>query len=559
MAADTQTAARDVTRRRAPGNRIFAFDASTGAIDDGFNPSLGGAANSLDTDGTYVYVGGSFGSVGGNTAYKRVVRLTGAGTVDPAFRVIPNSAVNEVVVRGSRVYVGGGFTSIKAGSTKVARAALAALDKDTGAVRADVNVPFTGLFNGGATAIKRFDVTPDGTRLVAVGNFTHVGGEPREQIAMLDTSGVAALAPWVTDRYGRSRNSCASVFDTFMRDVDFSPDGDFFVVNTTGAYAGGGFSGTLCDTTARWETHAEGAGQIPSWATYTGGDTSYGVAVTGTAVYVGGHMRWENNAFSGDNAGPGAVPREGIAALDPLNGLPLSWNPGRSRGVGAQAIYATGDGLWIGSDTTRFGRETHGRIAFVPLAGGKMVPAVPPAALPNDLFLAERTVASSNVLYRVNAGGPSLQASDGGPDWAGDSGFVTGGNAAAWPFTLPVDASVPASTPPGVFATERWHATNWDFRVAAGKSVTVRLYFANQCGCTSARGQRQFDVSVDGTLVLDNFDIVAAVGDKRGTMRAFTVTSDGNVDIDLTHVVENPLVNGIEIIDNSVPTPPPAR
>ena len=545
----------DVTR-----NRIFAFDATTGVIDPTFNPNLGGAANSLTTDGTYIYVGGSFSSVGGNTAIKRVVKLTASGAVVSAFVAVPNAAVNEVVVRGPRVYIGGAFVSVKVGKLTSARGALAALDSTTGAVLAGVNVPFAGIYDsstansGGTTNITRFDVSADGSRLAAIGNFATVGGLPRVQLAVLDTSGATAtVAPWATDRFDRAHNSCAGVFDTFTRDIDFSPDGSYFAVSATGAFAGGAGSGTMCDSVSRWEIAS--TGNDPTWADYTGGDTTYGVAIAGEVIYVGGHMRWQNNSFQGDQAGPGAVPREGIAALDPVNGLPLSWNPGRTRGVGAQAMFATSQGLWVGSDTTQIGKETHGRIALMPLAGGTTLPTVAAATLPNDLFVAQRTTgAASNVLYRVDAAGPAFQASDGGPDWSTADGFVNGGNVAGWGTTVPRDGTVPAGTPPDLFASERWAEQDWNFPVSAGRHVTVRLYFANQYDGTALAGQRVFNVLVDGTTVLPSFDIVAAAGNKTGTMRAFSLTTDGDgIDIDLRAITENPLINGIEIIDNDAP------
>ncbi|QIG43773.1 hypothetical protein G5V58_14255 [Nocardioides anomalus] len=541
-------------------NRIFAFDATTGVIDPSFNPNLNGAVNSLDTDGTYVYAGGAFSASGANTATKRVVKLTATGSVVTTWTPQPNLAVNEVVVRGSRVFIGGAFTAVKVGRVSTPRGALAALDSSTGAVLAGVDVPFTGVYDpandgGGTTNITRFDISADGSRLAAIGNFATVGGLPRVQLAVLDTSGATAVvAPWATNRYDRAHNSCAGVFDTFTRDVDFAPDGSYFVVSATGAFAGGAAAGTMCDTVSRWETAS--VANDPTWASYTGGDTTYGVAVTGGVVYVGGHMRWQNNPYQGDQAGPGAVPREGIAALDTVNGLPLSWNPGRARGVGAQALFATPVGLWVGSDTTQIGGATRGRLALMPLAGGTTVPTVAAATLPNDLFVAQRTTgAGSNVLYRVDAAGPPLQAADGGPDWSSADGLVDGGSVADWGATVPRDATVPATTPPSIFQAERYGQQDWNLPVAAGKHVTVRLYFANQYGGTSQPGQRVFDVLVDGSTFLDDFDIAAAAGDRTGTMRSLQLTTDGDgIDIDLRAVAENPLINGIEVIDNDAST-----
>jgi hypothetical protein len=542
-------------------NGIFAFNATTGVIDPTFNPNLTGAANSIDTDGTNIYVSGKFTAVGGNTAYKRIVKLTAAGNVVPGFVAVPNKEVQEVVVRGTRVYIGGDFTSVKNGKVTSQRGALAALDSTTGATLAAVNVPFTGVYDpnvsggGGTTNIARFDITPDGSKLVAVGNFSTVGGLPRSQVAMVDVGGAspAAVDPWFTDRYDRAHNSCASVFWAFVRNIDFSPDGSYFVISATGAFAGGAAAGTLCDTTARWETSS--TGDDPTWIDYTGGDTTYGVAITGAAIYVGGHMRWQNNPYQGDQAGPGAVAREGIAALDPVNGLPLSWNPGRTRGVGAQALFATSLGLWVGSDTTQIGGKQHGRIALMPLSTGTAIPTVAAATLPNDLFVAQRTTgAASNVLYRVDAAGPALQASDGGPDWTTADGFVNGGSVAGWGTTVPRDATVPAGTPADIFASERYGQQDWNFPVAAGDHVTVRLYFANQYDGTSQPTQRVFNVLIDGNTVLSNFDIVATAGNKTGTMQSFTTTTDSDgLDIDLRAITENPLINGIEIIDNDAP------
>lgn len=421
-----------------PRNGLFAFDAVTGAVDTAFDARLvNGSVNSLATDGTHVFIGGTFGGVAGTTAQRRVAKLTLTGALAAGQPRTPNSAVNEVVVRGPRVYVGGAFTAV--GTAR--RTALAAYDVSTGALSPDVDLAFAGLYNGGATTVKRFDVAADGRTLVAVGNFTTVAGLARQQVVAVDlpASGPATVSPWTTDRFDRAKNStCSTNFDSFVRDVDFAPDGSYLVISTTGAFGGGVGSGTLCDTLSRWERPATGAGQQPTWADYTGGDTNYGVAVTGTAVYVGGHFRWMNNPYQADRQGPGAVSREGVAALDPRNGLPLAWNPGRTRGVGAQAMLATPAGLWVGSDTDRFAGRLRPRIAFVPLAGGTSVAtddAPAPTMAGQHLYNVQRTGTAGQAAALERTPADSLSSATPAPtavdrtvDWASTRGaFRVGG------------------------------------------------------------------------------------------------------------------------------------
>lgn len=70
--------------------------------------------------------------------------------------------------------------------------------------------------------------------------------------------------------------------------------------------------------------------------------------------------------------------------------------------------------------------------------------------------------AETTVLYRVNAGGTALTASDGGPNWAVDTStnpsphHNTGSKTSSWTAVSDVDPSVPSSTPTAVFSTERW-------------------------------------------------------------------------------------------------------
>src|SRR5690606_4281238 len=325
-----------------------------------------------------------------------------------------SARVRDLRLVGGRLYVAGTFDTVGGAS----RPALATLNPQTGARDDFLDLKFAGTQTGsGVTQVYKMDVSPDGSKLVGVGNFSSVNGATRRQIVMIDLTGEQAqLANWDTTRYG---DQCSQSFDTYMRDVDFSPDGKFFVVTTTGAYGG---STKLCDTHARWESAPTGGGQQPTWVNYTGGDTSYAVEITDTAVYVGGHFRWANNPFRGDRPGEGAVSREGIAALDPASGLPFSWNPGRDKGVGVFDMLATAEGLYVGSDTDNIGGEWHPKLAMFPLAGGKVIPPNHTGELPGNVYYGGGIgIGAQNYLkhrsFDGTTAGDETDAGTAGVDW----------------------------------------------------------------------------------------------------------------------------------------------
>jgi fibronectin type 3 domain-containing protein len=95
--------------------------------------------------------------------------------------------------------------------------------------------------------------------------------------------------------------------------------------------------------------------------------------------------------------------------------------------------------------------------------------------------------------------------------------------------------------------------------LTAGASYHVRLDFCEYAH--TASGQRQFNVSINGTQVLTNFDIFAAAGAEfKANAQSFTATasSSGQIVIVFTTVLDNAIVQGIEITTGSGGTAPPA-
>ena len=349
----------DSARRQTFARRnIFAFDLDDGTIRP-FAPAVDGAVYALaaGADDT-VYAGGAFKTVNG-AAQRGLARLTLSGQRVSSFGAKINwGDVRVLAARGSRVYAGGTFSAVNG----VNRAGLARLNAASGAVDEgfDARLSAPGLSR---TRVEHLDISPDGRKLVVIGALLRSGPYERTQIAMFDIAGPAAeLTGWYTDAY---KPQCMKGFDTYLRQVKFSPDGSYLVVVATGRASS---PDRLCDSAARFE--ATGSGRHnPTWVQRTGGDSLYAVAVTGAAVYLGGHQRYFDNPYGTDakGPGPGAVSRPGIGAVSPATGRALSWNPTRDRGVGVRVFVAVPQGLLVGSDTDQLAREYHGRIGLFPL------------------------------------------------------------------------------------------------------------------------------------------------------------------------------------------------
>ena len=174
------------------------------------------------------------------------------------------------------------------------------------------------------------------------------------------------------------------------------------------------------------------------------------------------------------------------------------------------------------------------------------------------------SVEAGDILYRINAGGPQVAATDGpNPNWAADNGgtgatqYHNAGSSTSNHTVNNRDGSVPAEVPQAIFQQERWDPSSgdemqWFFSLPNPGTYEVRLYFANGYAGTSQPGQRVFSVNIEGNNVLSNYDIAADVGHATGTMKSFLVNvTDGTLNIDFFRSVENPLINGIEILGTS--------
>jgi Rax2 C-terminal beta propeller domain len=336
-----------------PRQGLYAYDEVTGAMSS-FAPSFNGPVWALEhsPDGRYLYAAGNFTTVNG-VARKGLAQFdltTGALT---GFNARLGGQARTVDYVGNHLVVGGAFSVVNG----VTRVALASLDPSTGALQDYVNANLSGTVDAssaGPTQVLHSAVNSTRTQMALAGNFTSAGGATHWRVILLDLGATSAsVNAWNAPILQQPCRS--STIPNYVWGLSFAQDGTWLAMATTGyKNSSGPLTDTVCDAVSRFSTAAV-SNAVPTWVNYTGCDSLYSVAVTPTAVYVGGHQRWLDNVNGCDSAGAGAVSRPGIGAVDPTTGDALAWNPTRSRGRGADFLQMTSRGLLVLSDCAAAG------------------------------------------------------------------------------------------------------------------------------------------------------------------------------------------------------------
>jgi hypothetical protein len=124
------------------------------------------------------------------------------------------------------------------------------------------------------------------------------------------------------------------------------------------------------------------------------------------------------------------------------------------------------------------------------------------------------------VTVRVNAGGPAY-TDTGGNAWSADC-CNSGGNIAT------TTAATSGTSDPTLYKDERWYTGSftYTFTGLTGGTYKVTLKFAEIAYL--GPGKRQFNVTINGTQVLTNFDVASLVGFNKALDKTFTATVASN-------------------------------
>lgn len=350
-------------------SRLASISKSTGELDRGWNAPANGTVRALATDGTRLFVGGEFTSIGGATRARVAAVSPVTGAALAGWRADATGVVRDFAVVEQTLYLGGDFTSISGQS----RARLAAVRTSDGAL----------LSTWRPTAswtVHALAVVPGSQNIAVGGLFSQLSGQPRRYLGSVNrsTGQVTGWAP-PPDCINQT-NPC------FVFDLQAAPSLVF------GAVAGPG------GRVSAWDA----ASGVRQWSQWGDGDVQ-ALSLVENSLYAGGHFA---PTFGLDTDGRSAT-RHRLAALNATTGALLPFAPVLAGDPGVWAIAASSDRLRIGGSFAAVeGNAALSRYAEFAVAGDP--PPPPPAA---------QTLVPAGATWSYRDDGADLQTAWRTPDY----------------------------------------------------------------------------------------------------------------------------------------------
>lgn len=347
----------------------FSFRASPPFTVTRWNPDVNGEVNSIAFVAGHcgdAYLGGSFTKVGQIQARNIAeVSTAGTGALVRKFGHVAGGAVETVVAYRSHILAGGYFFEINGTTADPFMASLNdRTGKDDGLLRLHIsgNYSYRGAAPNG-TRVYNQQLSHSGKLDLVEGDFTSAGGQKRRQIFMLNLSSKprATVTGWSSPRFDGGSGyppqgyyyNCTGREPFYIRSAAWSPNDGTVYIASTGYrpwnYPSGYPLMGLCDMAAAFTANEHFASL--KWINYDGCYSLYSVAADSHTAYFAGHELWSQapDGCKGFRHDPHAISAPGFEGVSPRTGK-LTFNPTRSRGLGADDLLVTPAGLWIASD-----------------------------------------------------------------------------------------------------------------------------------------------------------------------------------------------------------------
>ena len=301
-------------------NRLAAVNATTGALDTAWAPSADGIVHTLrlSPDATKVYVGGAFANIGSNSRSRlALLSATGSGSVDGTWKPVADADVSALTLSadGSRLLAAGAFTKLGGAKRNYLGGVAAA---GAGAVDAwDPNASMPAMTVAQSAAVPGGSGVSPGV-IFAGGTFASVNGTARTNMAAFDAA-TGALVP-----------SFVANTDKTVGAIVPSADG-------SSLYIGGLFKKVNGLSRYRLAKLNSTTGAVAGgWAPKASAEVK-ALTLAGGKLYFGG-------AFSTVNGST----RNRAAAVDAVTGSLSSWNPNVSNVVWAIGASPDAKTIYLG-------------------------------------------------------------------------------------------------------------------------------------------------------------------------------------------------------------------